>query len=81
MAGAHCLAGRKRVGHAEVVGDIAVGVAPGGMMVTLLRRQAALGISNARFRPMPRPRRVLDSFGAPLSINCGPFDRGSVRVS
>ena len=42
MAGAHCLAGRKRVGHAEVVGDIAVGVAPGGMMDTLLRRQAAL---------------------------------------
>ena len=42
MAGAHCLAGRKRVGHAEVVGDIAVGVAPGGSMDTLLRRQAAL---------------------------------------
>ena len=42
MDGAHCLAGRKRVDYAEVVGDIAVGVAPGGMMDTLLRRQAAL---------------------------------------
>ena len=41
MDGAHCLAGRKRVGHAEVVGDIAVGVAPGGMMDTLLRRSLA----------------------------------------
>ncbi len=38
----HALARRKRLAFAEVVDKLSVGVAPGGMMDTLLRRQAAM---------------------------------------
>lgn len=38
---AHPLAGRKRLSFAEAVGLVHVGVAPGGTMDTLLRREAA----------------------------------------
>jgi DNA-binding transcriptional LysR family regulator len=38
----HPLARRKRVRFADTLGHAAIGVAPGGMMETMLRRQAAL---------------------------------------
>jgi len=38
----HPLAGRKRLRFEETLGHAAIGVAPGGMMETMLRRQAAL---------------------------------------
>jgi len=39
---AHPLARRKRLRYEETLDEVAIGVAPGGMMETMLRRQAAL---------------------------------------
>lgn len=41
MPAAHPLAKRKRMGYAEAIEHVRVGVAPGGMMDVLLRREAA----------------------------------------
>jgi DNA-binding transcriptional LysR family regulator len=42
MREGHALASRRRIAFAEALPHVAVGVAPGGMMDTMLRRQAAL---------------------------------------